>query len=466
MVVKPANESGGYGMLIGSRFHASRAHEVQAGGDQSRSAQLHCAARAWHLDHADADRREGWSRGTSTCGRSSSPETASGRDHRWPDPGGAAQGLAGGELVAGRRQQGHVGGRWQPRAGRERDIERAARAASAGRQRMMLSRVAESLYWLGRYVERAENTARLVSVNAFLTLDLPPGVRPDWKPLIDIIGANEAFEEHLLGATTNAPWCASCSATATAMAARCSARWIRHGSHARTIRDVMPRSLWEVLNELHLFAGEQLKTGPRRAWPGSLPAADNARRTDIQWCRQRRHAPRPRLPLPAPRPVAGASRHDDAHPRRSHLRPRAAGHAGCEQAHGDIAVGQRAAKPQCPADLPRERAAARQPFGRARASCCSTKTSPVRTTTACPARPACWSRFRGPSRRCARPAARCARCGTGVVAQLAREPKALHEFIDQLQLDLIALHGAINTTYFASGLGASDADGPQDDEAA
>ena len=44
----------------------------------------------------------------------------------------------------------------------------------------MLSRVAENIYWLARYVERAENTARLVSVNANLLLDLPRTVRPGW----------------------------------------------------------------------------------------------------------------------------------------------------------------------------------------------------------------------------------------------------------------------------------------------
>ena len=37
----------------------------------------------------------------------------------------------------------------------------------------MLSRVAENLYWVARYIERAENTARLINVNAHLLLDLP-----------------------------------------------------------------------------------------------------------------------------------------------------------------------------------------------------------------------------------------------------------------------------------------------------
>ncbi len=39
----------------------------------------------------------------------------------------------------------------------------------------MLARVAENIYWLARYLERAENTARLISVNANLLLDLQRG---------------------------------------------------------------------------------------------------------------------------------------------------------------------------------------------------------------------------------------------------------------------------------------------------
>ena len=38
----------------------------------------------------------------------------------------------------------------------------------------MLSRVAENIYWMARYMERAEDTARLVNVTTHLVLDLPP----------------------------------------------------------------------------------------------------------------------------------------------------------------------------------------------------------------------------------------------------------------------------------------------------
>ena len=48
----------------------------------------------------------------------------------------------------------------------------------------MLSRVAENLYWMARYIERAEDTARLLSVNSHLMLDLPRHLPLGWAPLI------------------------------------------------------------------------------------------------------------------------------------------------------------------------------------------------------------------------------------------------------------------------------------------
>ncbi|MCC6303223.1 MAG: alpha-E domain-containing protein, partial [Gammaproteobacteria bacterium] len=53
----------------------------------------------------------------------------------------------------------------------------------------MLSRVAHNLYWMARYIERAENTARLINVNTHLLLDLPRHIRPGWEPIIDITGS-------------------------------------------------------------------------------------------------------------------------------------------------------------------------------------------------------------------------------------------------------------------------------------
>ena len=58
----------------------------------------------------------------------------------------------------------------------------------------MLSRVADSIYWLGRYLERAENYARFMDVNFNLSLDLPPGVSEQWKPLIAATGDLDDYQ--------------------------------------------------------------------------------------------------------------------------------------------------------------------------------------------------------------------------------------------------------------------------------
>ena len=58
----------------------------------------------------------------------------------------------------------------------------------------MLSRVAWSIYWMARYLERADNVARFVDVNMHLLMDL--GMKPDkaqWLPLVMTSGDEEDF---------------------------------------------------------------------------------------------------------------------------------------------------------------------------------------------------------------------------------------------------------------------------------
>ncbi len=123
----------------------------------------------------------------------------------------------------------------------------------------MLSRVAENIYWLARYVERAENTARLIRVNSLLMLDMPRGVTPGWEPLVEITGLHDAFHavdrelnernvvRFLIGDASNAG-----SILFSLDAAR---------ENCRTVRDVLPRHSWEKLNELHLFAKGNVQSG-------------------------------------------------------------------------------------------------------------------------------------------------------------------------------------------------------------
>ncbi len=120
----------------------------------------------------------------------------------------------------------------------------------------MLSRVAENTYWFARYLERAENSARLVNVNANLLLDLPPEYRPGWLPLIDITGNRQLFDAsrrhaeerdvvHFLIAELDNPG----SILASLRFAR---------ENARTLRDVLPNEVWEHLNELFMEIKEEL----------------------------------------------------------------------------------------------------------------------------------------------------------------------------------------------------------------
>src|SRR5207253_11067261 len=59
----------------------------------------------------------------------------------------------------------------------------------------MLSRLADNLYWFGRYLQRAENTARLINVNTILSMDLPRRVELGWEPLVDLVGARALFAQ-------------------------------------------------------------------------------------------------------------------------------------------------------------------------------------------------------------------------------------------------------------------------------
>ena len=59
----------------------------------------------------------------------------------------------------------------------------------------MLSRVADSVYWMSRYVERAENVARFIDVNFQLMLDEAGGGDRQWQPLVNTSGDHEDFNK-------------------------------------------------------------------------------------------------------------------------------------------------------------------------------------------------------------------------------------------------------------------------------
>ena len=126
----------------------------------------------------------------------------------------------------------------------------------------MLSRVAENLYWMARYVERAENTARLISVNANLLMDLPRGSALGWAPLIDIMGLNAEFAERHKDAGERQVVKFLVGDNKSQGSILSSLHLAREA--CRTVRDALPREVWEVLNELYLYARENLNEGLTR----------------------------------------------------------------------------------------------------------------------------------------------------------------------------------------------------------
>ena len=118
----------------------------------------------------------------------------------------------------------------------------------------MLSRVADRLYWMARYLERAEDTARLTQAYTHLIMDIPEGAEPGWEILVQILDAQPIFgararaynEQNvlrfLIADEENFSSISQCIRAAR--------------ENVRTTRDVLPDEVWEHVNELHLYSQE------------------------------------------------------------------------------------------------------------------------------------------------------------------------------------------------------------------
>jgi uncharacterized alpha-E superfamily protein len=138
---------------------------------------------------------------------------------------------------------------------------------------MLLSRVADRIYWAARYMERAEDTARIVRTHGELMADLPPTARVRWEPLIAITGSDrrysatkqepvqqqhqqqqaqprdaQALEEQAVVEVLVADRINPGSVTSCVFSAR---------ENLRTTRDTIPREAWMTLNDLSLYVGSE-----------------------------------------------------------------------------------------------------------------------------------------------------------------------------------------------------------------
>ena len=122
----------------------------------------------------------------------------------------------------------------------------------------MLSRVAESIYWMSRYVERAENVARFIHVNQNLMLDSTSTADADqWMPLVSTTGDDEDFKERYGEATEsnvikfltfdekNPNSILSCITFAR--------------ENARTVRDIISSEMWNQINSFYWMVKDQSK---------------------------------------------------------------------------------------------------------------------------------------------------------------------------------------------------------------
>ena len=120
----------------------------------------------------------------------------------------------------------------------------------------MLSRAAERVYWAGRYLERAENSARIVQQYSQLLLDLPEEAGLGWGKLVQVFGAEELFESRDEGDTETNVLRFLLSDPTSSVSLAYSISLARE--NIRNTRDLLPQESWECVNELHQFVARQL----------------------------------------------------------------------------------------------------------------------------------------------------------------------------------------------------------------
>ena len=118
----------------------------------------------------------------------------------------------------------------------------------------MLSRVANSIFWANRYIERAENYARFIDVNFNLSLDLTPDLPEQWGPLVITTGDWDLFKEfHENPTRENVIYFLTFDKNNPNSILNC----IHKGrENARTFRESITREIWEQINNLYFLVNE------------------------------------------------------------------------------------------------------------------------------------------------------------------------------------------------------------------
>jgi uncharacterized alpha-E superfamily protein len=123
----------------------------------------------------------------------------------------------------------------------------------------MLSRVADSIYWMSRYVERADNVARFINVNLHMILDSVVGPDAQWLPLVDTTGDTKEFIERYGSANRETVIHFLTFDAAYSSSILSCVRKARE--NARSVREVISSEMWEQLNAFYLMVTEAHRKG-------------------------------------------------------------------------------------------------------------------------------------------------------------------------------------------------------------
>jgi len=121
----------------------------------------------------------------------------------------------------------------------------------------VLSRVADSLYWMSRYIERAENTARFIDVNLSLMLDQPGDEQ--WEPLVTTTGDQELFRSRYERADRESVVRFLAFDREYHSSILSSVRAARE--NARAVRSAITSDMWLQLNKFYLLVQEAATRG-------------------------------------------------------------------------------------------------------------------------------------------------------------------------------------------------------------
>jgi uncharacterized alpha-E superfamily protein len=117
----------------------------------------------------------------------------------------------------------------------------------------MLARLAENLFWAGRYVERAEDTARMVDVTYHTLLESPFGeAGRTWSQLLDVLHLRGEWGERPLDASEDTTELVRFLVLDQENPGSISAAILRARENVRSVRELVSTELWEAVNDLHL----------------------------------------------------------------------------------------------------------------------------------------------------------------------------------------------------------------------